>query len=129
MMEQWHFISYDRDPSGTMAVIQATAPSGSPWYSGHFPGNPILPGLAILAMVKEAIRREESLRGTEIRVVGVRRVRFRLPVKPDDELTLSFSRSRQDEKLSYSFQTFLDTRPVCSGIIAAVVLSESYPED
>lgn len=127
MTEQWHCISYDRDLSDAMAVIRATAPSGSSWYSGHFPGNPILPGLAILAIVKEAILGEESARGTKIRVVGVRRVRFRLPVKPDDILTLSFSRSRQEEKLSYYFQVFLDTRPVCSGIFAAVVLSEICP--
>lgn len=127
MTEQWHCISYDRDLSDAMAVIRATAPSGSPWYSGHFPENPILPGLAILAMVKQAILGEESVRGTKIRVVGVRRVRFRLPVKPDDTLTLSFSRTRQEGNLSYSFQVLLDARPVCSGIFAAVVLSEVGP--
>lgn len=124
MTEQWHFISHDRALSDNRTLIQATAPNGSPWYSGHFPGNPILPGLAILAMVKEAILGEESVRGTEIRVVGLRRVRFRFPVKPDDRLILSFSRSRQEEKISYSFQVFLDTKPVCSGIMAAVILSE-----
>ncbi len=128
MTEQWHFISHDRDPSGAMAVIRATAPSGSPWYAGHFPENPILPGLAILAMVKQAILGEESVHGTKIRVVGIRRVRFRLPVKPDDGLILSFSRSRQEEKLSYSFQVFLDTKPVCSGLMAAEILAEDCPE-
>jgi 3-hydroxymyristoyl/3-hydroxydecanoyl-(acyl carrier protein) dehydratase len=127
MMEQWHRISLDRDPSGA-TVIRASAAGDSPWYSGHFPGNPILPGLAILAMVKEAILGEETVQGRRIQVLGIRRVRFRQPVKPDDTLALSFSRSRHEENLSYSFKVSLDEKPVCSGIIAASILSEADPE-
>jgi 3-hydroxyacyl-[acyl-carrier-protein] dehydratase len=128
MTEQWHRISSDRDPSGATVIIRATAESRSPWFSGHFPGNPILPGLAILAMVKEAILGEETARGRKIQVLGIRRVRFRLPVKPDDTLTLSFSRSRQEGNLSYSFKVSLDEKPVCSGLVAANILSEANPE-
>jgi 3-hydroxyacyl-[acyl-carrier-protein] dehydratase len=127
MTEPWHCISRDRDSSGATAVIQASAASGSPWFSGHFPGNPILPGLAILAMVKEAILGEETVQGRRIQVLGIRRVRFRQPVKPDDTLTLSFSRSLQEENLSYTFQVFLEAKAVCSGMVAARILSESDP--
>ncbi|MDX9745833.1 MAG: hypothetical protein WCX84_06520 [Syntrophales bacterium] len=122
--EPWHNLFRDRDAMGAMADIRATVKKDSPWFSGHFPGNPIVPGLAILAMVKEAICEEESVRGKTIRVEHVRRVRFRLPVKPDDILTLSFTRSRQAENLSYSFRVFLDTNPVCSGVVDAAILSE-----
>jgi 3-hydroxymyristoyl/3-hydroxydecanoyl-(acyl carrier protein) dehydratase len=128
MMEKWHRISREEDPSGSAVIIKASAASGSPWFSGHFPGEPILPGLAILAMVKEAILGEETARGREIRVEGVRRVRFRLTVKPDEMLTLSFSLSGQGGNLSYSFKVSLDEKPVCSGIVAASLVSEAYPE-
>jgi 3-hydroxyacyl-[acyl-carrier-protein] dehydratase len=124
MMEQWHRISRERDSLGSAVIIRASAASGSPWFSGHFPGEPILPGLAILAMVKEAILGEETARGRKIRVTGVRRVRFRLTVKPDDMLTLAFSLSEQGGHLSYSFKVSLDGKPVCSGIVAASLLSE-----
>lgn len=128
MTEQWHCISRERDSSGATVVIRASAAGGSLWFSGHFPGNPILPGLAILAMVKEAILGEETVQGRKIQVLGVRRVRFRLPVKPEDTLTLSFARSRQEGNLSYSFQVFLDAKAVCSGIVAARILSETNPD-
>jgi 3-hydroxyacyl-[acyl-carrier-protein] dehydratase len=128
MTEQWHRISRDRGPSDATVVIRVSAASESLWFSGHFPGNPILPGLAILAMVKEAILGEEALQGRRIQVLGVRRVRFRLPVKPDDTLTLSFSRSRQEGNLSYTFQVFLEAKAVCSGMVAARILSEVDPE-
>jgi 3-hydroxyacyl-[acyl-carrier-protein] dehydratase len=128
MMEQWHRISRDQNPSSSVVIFRAAAASGSPWFSGHFPGDPILPGIAILAMVKEAILAEESAKGRMVRVEAVRRVRFRLPVKPDDTLTLSFSLSRQEENISYTFKVSLDEKAVCSGVIAASLLSEVYPE-
>ncbi len=125
VMEQWHHISRDQNPSSSVVIFRAVAESGSPWFSGHFPGDPILPGIAILAMVKDAILAEESEEGRVVRVEGVRRVRFRLPVKPDDLLTLSFSRSRQESNLSYTFKVSLDEKAVCSGVIAARLLSEA----
>lgn len=128
MMEQWHHISRDQNPSSSVVIFRATAESGSLWFSGHFPGEPILPGLAILAMVKEAILAEESAKGRMVRVEAVRRVRFRLPVKPDDILTLSFALSRQEEHISYTFKVSLDGKAVCSGVIAARFLSETQPE-
>lgn len=128
MTEQWHCISRERDSSGATVLIRASATGASLWFSGHFPGNPILPGLAILAMVKEAIVGEEIAAGRVIQVLGIRRVRFRQPVKPNDTLTLSFSRSRQEKNLSFTFQVFLDAKAVCSGMIAAGILSETDPE-
>ena len=43
--------------AGTAERMTAAAavPGDSAWYAGHFPDNPILPGIAILAMVEEAI--------------------------------------------------------------------------
>ena len=43
--------------AGTAERVTAAAgvPGDSAWYAGHFRDNPILPGIAILAFVKEAI--------------------------------------------------------------------------
>ena len=127
MIEQWHRIYRETGPSGFEVVFRASAQSGSPWFSGHFPGDPILPGIAILSMVKEAILAEECRKGKHIRIQGINRVRFRLPVKPDDLLTLAFSLSERGGNLVYSFKVSLDGKTVCNGVIAAGLLPEAPP--
>ncbi|MBN1547892.1 MAG: hypothetical protein JW902_14675 [Syntrophaceae bacterium] len=124
-MEQWHRIWPELEPEASGDCFRALAPMGSPWYAGHFPGDPILPGIAILAMVKESILAVESRRGRSIRIDGIRRVRFRLPVRPDDRLTLTFTQSGQGKRLLYTFKAILEGKMVCSGIFTAAPLTES----
>ncbi len=54
--------------AGTAERMTASAgvPGDSAWYAGHFPGNPILPGIAILALVKEAIITAELREGRRV---------------------------------------------------------------
>ncbi|MBW2699985.1 MAG: hypothetical protein JRF33_04115 [Deltaproteobacteria bacterium] len=58
----------------------------TPWFDGHFPGQAILPGVAILAMICQATRMgfDEAL---VLRQVA--RVRFRELVTPGVELVLT----------------------------------------
>lgn len=52
-------------------------PAGSPCLEGHFPGNPVVPAVAILA---ELIGWSEEQLGR--RVTGVTNARFRKPLLP-----------------------------------------------
>jgi peptidoglycan/xylan/chitin deacetylase (PgdA/CDA1 family)/3-hydroxymyristoyl/3-hydroxydecanoyl-(acyl carrier protein) dehydratase len=104
--------------SGTADQLTASAsvPGDSAWYAGHFPGNPILPGIAILALVEEAIITSELREGRRVMITGVGRVRFRLPVKPDDRITLKITREKKRDGLAYLFAVSLAGEPACSGI-------------
>lgn len=53
-------------------------PAGSPCLKGHFPGNPVVPAVAILA---ELIGWSEAQLGR--RVTGVTNARFQKPLRPD----------------------------------------------
>jgi 3-hydroxymyristoyl/3-hydroxydecanoyl-(acyl carrier protein) dehydratase len=117
--EQWHYLVPGDDSHGPKDAIKGIAPRRSLWFSGHFPGNPILPGIAILAMVKEAILRGEREKGRNISVTGVRRIRFRLPAKPDDMLDISYSALPEKEKLTYSFKVSLTGQVMCLGTMLA----------
>ena len=56
------------------------------WFEGHFPGNPILPGVAQLTLVVEALARE---RGAVPALGGIAFVRLRQLVRPGDRLRLA----------------------------------------
>ena len=117
--EQWHYLLHEDNAPNSPGITRSIAPSRSLWFSGHFPGNPILPGIAILGMVKEAILCEERKKGRKIKITGIRKVRFRLPAKPDDILNISYSASPAKDKGTYSFKVSLDGQVICMGIMLA----------
>lgn len=102
----------------------ARVPADAVWYDGHFPGNPILPGIAVLALVEEAILAAEFREKRKVVITGVSRVRFRLPVKPDDTMTLKIARERKRDGFTYEFSVSLDDDLACTGFIKAGVVSE-----
>jgi 3-hydroxyacyl-[acyl-carrier-protein] dehydratase len=118
MDETWHSISYERDTSSDAALAEARAETGSHWFSGHFPNEPILPGIAILSMVTDVIKHHESEKGKKIWISAIRRVRFRLPVRPGDMLTISAYLSPQGDDRSYHFKVTLHGQTACTGIVA-----------
>ena len=62
----------------------------SPLLRGHFPGHPILPGIAQLGLALGGAR---ELVGGEASLVSLRGVRFRRPVRPGDAIELVVTRS------------------------------------
>jgi len=69
------------EPKATLAI-----PASGPWFEGHFPGRPILPGVAELALAIAAIRKET---GKPLPLRGIAFARLRQLVLPGDRLELS----------------------------------------
>ena len=107
--------------AGTAERVTAAAgvPGDSAWYAGHFRDNPILPGIAILALVKEAIITSELREGRRVLITGIGRVRFRLPVKPDDRMTFEITREEKRDGLAYLFSVSLAGEAACTGTFRA----------
>lgn len=112
--------------SGTADRLRASAavPAGSIWYVGHFPGTPLLPGIAVLALVEEAISEAERREGKEMVMTGVSRVRFRLPVKPDDRMVITATREKRDAGFTYGFSVFLSAELACTGLMQGRLLPD-----
>ena len=66
----------------THAVRLCVAP-GHPALPGHFPGNPLVPGVVVLERVAAALK---AWRGT---VVGKLDVKFLQPLRPGEEATIA----------------------------------------
>jgi predicted hotdog family 3-hydroxylacyl-ACP dehydratase len=60
-------------------------PAGGPWFEGHFPGRPILPGVAQLMLVLDALAREAR---RPVPIQGIAFARLRQLVFPGDRLEL-----------------------------------------
>jgi 3-hydroxyacyl-[acyl-carrier-protein] dehydratase len=75
-------------PVVNTADVKATIaiPVDGPWFEGHFPGRPILPGVAELALAIAALRQET---GKPLPLRGVAFARLRQLVLPGDRLELS----------------------------------------
>ena len=117
MPEIWHSISHHGvTPEGTI-FAEACTEAGSPWYAGHFPAAPVLPAIAILSMVKDTISRHESRGDRRIEICRIMRVRFRLPVRPGDSLSIFVSPLAGTDRPTYRFRVERDGEGACSGMM------------
>ncbi len=92
---RYPFLLVDRieelDP-GRRAVGLKNVTLNEPYFQGHFPGNPVMPGVLILEALAQvgavALLTEEANRGKLGLLTGIDRARFRRMVRPGDSLRL-----------------------------------------
>ncbi len=79
--------SESRTPGGL--VLTFTVPVDLPFFEGHFPGHPILPGVVALGWMVNAA---EAFLGRPLGAVELLNVKFQVVILPGAELTLSIDR-------------------------------------
>ena len=55
-------------------------------FSGHFPGNPILPAFVQILM---ALTLTEKFKGCPLKMVSIEKAKFRIPIRPDQEIEVA----------------------------------------
>ncbi len=85
----------------------------SPWFSGHFPNNPILPAIAQIAMVFDAIQR---LHNHHLKISSIKRARFKRIIKPNDSLRI-IAKPGRENPVSYYFRIMVKEELACSGTL------------
>lgn len=77
---------------GESAVAYKYVSSDEPYFKGHFPGNPIMPGVLIVESLAQtgavAILSEEENKGKNALFGGIDKLRFKKSVIPGDKLKL-----------------------------------------
>ncbi len=78
--------------SGESCVAYKNVCINEPYFEGHFPGNPIMPGVLIVEALAQtgavAILSKEENKGRNALFGGIDKLRFKKPVLPGDVLKL-----------------------------------------
>ncbi len=97
-----------------MEISETTASvkteGNSHWFSGHFPNNPILPGIAQLKMVVDLITKSGACKEC---LSGLSRVKFRKIVRPGDQLVIRVTPGTTDNHSLFRITS--GDEEVCSG--------------
>jgi beta-hydroxyacyl-ACP dehydratase FabZ len=99
-----------------------------PFFVGHFPGNPIMPGVLIIeamAQVGGVLAFHSSPKewaGSLVYFMGIDKVRFRKPVVPGDQLRLKLTTIRQKQKVfKMRGEAYVDDTLVAEAELMAVI--------
>jgi len=76
-----------------MVHLDLHIPADHPAFAGHFPGQPLLPGVALLAEVLEAVMSDPALAASVGRSPRIGAVKFLAPVRPGATLSLQLNHS------------------------------------
>ncbi len=108
----WYSLLALKIPTPGEILAQVTVNDNSPWFSGHFPDSPILPGIAQLHMVADiiALSRQESLS-----IKRLNRVKFKKIVRPGEQLEIHATATGTTGL--YSFRLTHEAQDVCSGMM------------
>ncbi|UCG13751.1 MAG: 3-hydroxyacyl-ACP dehydratase FabZ [Deltaproteobacteria bacterium] len=108
MPHRYPFLLVDRIESmkeGEEVVGLKNVSINEPFFAGHFPGSPIMPGVLIIEAMAQvggilAFRSgPKEWSGSLVYFMGMDKVRFRKPVLPGDQLRLRLTMMRQKQRV------------------------------
>jgi len=98
----------------------------SEWFSGHFDECPLVPGVALLALVTELVKKQGCEQGRRLEVSEFSKVRFKKLVSPDEELNVSVAAVPSGTEAELDFHITCRGDTVAQGLLKA--REEESPE-
>jgi len=91
----------------------------SEWFSGHFDECALVPGIALLALAAETVKRQGREQGRRLQVSGFSKVRFKQLVFPDEELHISVAALPSGLEATLDFHITRRGDTVAQGLLTA----------
>jgi 3-hydroxymyristoyl/3-hydroxydecanoyl-(acyl carrier protein) dehydratase len=91
----------------------------SEWFSGHFDEYPLVPGVALLALAAETVKRQGRQQKRLLEVSGFSSVRFRRLVFPSEQLLISVDAMPPGSEAKLDFHVTCHGHTVVYGVLKA----------
>jgi 3-hydroxyacyl-[acyl-carrier-protein] dehydratase len=96
-----------------------------PFFQGHFPDNPIMPGVLVIeamAQVSGILAFQSGAEGKSVYFMSIEKAKFRKPVVPGDQLIFEVNIVKQRNNVwKFSGQAFVDKKVVAEAEFTAMV--------
>lgn len=103
-----------------------------PFFQGHFPGNPIMPGVLIveaLAQVGGILASKSGAKGNSVYFLSIDRAKFRKPIIPGDQMILEVKALHIRGKVwKFSGSAIVDNKQVAEAEFTAMVMDKESKE-
>lgn len=115
---------------GKKVIAKREIKADDPIFKGHFPGNPVYPGVLIIETLAQVgsipLLSMDDFEGKTAFLGGLNKVKFRQVVKPGDVLTLQVDiiKLRKNAGIGHG-QAFVDGKKVCECDMTFIIGAKS----
>ncbi|MBI4685047.1 MAG: 3-hydroxyacyl-ACP dehydratase FabZ [Nitrospirae bacterium] len=133
MPHRYPFLMVDRiielEPNVKATAIKNVT-INEPFFQGHFPGNPIMPGVLIIeamAQVAGVLAFSSGIQGDTVFFMSIEKAKFRKPVVPGDQLRMEVKVVQQRGNVwKFSGDAMVDGKVATEAEFTAMVLTKEH---
>uniref|UniRef100_Q3AU85 Multifunctional fusion protein n=1 Tax=Chlorobium chlorochromatii (strain CaD3) TaxID=340177 RepID=Q3AU85_CHLCH len=102
-----------------------------PFFQGHFPGNPIMPGVLILEAMAQTggimmLNGNDNIKESVVYFMGIDKARFRKPVLPGDTLVIeAVMTNKRRTVCQFDAKAYVQGELVCEASLMATVVAKN----
>ncbi|NRO50502.1 3-hydroxyacyl-ACP dehydratase FabZ [Lactobacillus helveticus] len=105
----------EKDSNALVALTNVTI--NEEFFQGHFPGNPVMPGVLIIEALAQGCEILLADSQSTLKLSQIKKARFREMVKPGDQLTIKVKRKLEDEFV-FKTEAYIQNKLACSAELA-----------